>query len=168
MKIKADDGGYNRSVLFHNPECFEGHYTLTTWFNHLCISGDYGTFVFQRTDDMFKFFRDKRINPRYWGEKLQSESRWGGYKKYDHELFKANILDYADQQIDELDDDQKAEVIQQIKEDIFYYCDDNEVRAYDAAMEFDNEHVDFQDFFEFDNTEYTSREYPCSTNLNRM
>jgi len=170
MTINIDQG-HNRSILFRNPKCFEGHYTLTTWFNHLCISGDYGTFVFQRTDDMFKFFRGKNINPSYWGEKLQSESRWGGYKEYSHDLFKENVVDYAEQQLEDLEyhDDElqahvksrRSEIMASLKESVLDRSGEGATHDYDLVMDFENDHLDFTDFWEFDHLEYTYQYIWC-------
>lgn len=147
MKVNADNG-INRSILFSTDGDSCGHYTLTTWYNHLCISGDYGTFVFQRTDDMFKFFRGDTINPSYWGEKLQSISRWGGYEEYCPKMFEENVLDYVEDQLEDLDEETKKDVLEEIQYDILSMAHDGGVRAYDAVHDFDNEHVSFEDFWE--------------------
>lgn len=70
MKI-INDSDVCRHILFRQPNDSDRYFQITTWPNHLCISGDMGTYVFSRIQDMFNFFKGD-INPGYWGEKLQS------------------------------------------------------------------------------------------------
>ena len=85
MEIIADDGGVNRCIRFSNNGSMVHSFTLTTWPGHLCISGDMGTVVFKRTDDMFEFFGNgEDISPGYWGEKIQTAS--------DYKEFSTNYL----------------------------------------------------------------------------
>lgn len=95
MTIIRDDGLY-RHVRFSKPESTVYRFDLITWPGHVCYTGDMGTFVFSRITDMFDFFGhnldDKYpINPHYWGEKVLSESRFGGYKEYDQEDFEIHV-----------------------------------------------------------------------------
>ena len=88
MDVILDDGGVIRCIHFHPKDKVLGAYyfTLTTWPNHLCISGDMGTYVFSRELDMFAFFDDTRIKRKdgffvnfdYWAEKIVSVSRFEG------------------------------------------------------------------------------------------
>ena len=55
MKVLRDDG-VNRHIRFTQGR-FRYHFDLITWSEHLCISGDCGTYVFRRTEDMFDFFQ---------------------------------------------------------------------------------------------------------------
>ena len=60
----------------------------------LTIRGDMGTYVFARTEDMFKFFSsDVYVNAGYWGEKLQSISKNSGYREYDEDRFRRYVID---------------------------------------------------------------------------
>ena len=97
MKILIDDG-VHRNIRFAAPGSNNQHFNLVTYPNHLVISGDMGTFVFSRVFDMFEFFRvdDLEINPMYWGEKVESESRFGGVEKFDDELVRKSIDDRVD------------------------------------------------------------------------
>lgn len=98
MQIVCDQG-VNRNIVFKIPDSSHYHFILTTWHGYLCISGDMGTFVFQRTSDMFSFFRidkndfnfskDKKlnINAGYWSEKLEAEDKRIKSEKFSEEVF---------------------------------------------------------------------------------
>ena len=98
MTIQHDDGLF-RHIRFAKPGTGIDYFNLTTFPNHLCISGDRGTYVFSRVEDMFRFFRNDRntINPSYWGEKLESLSRLGGYKRFSVEEFQEQVTDWFKQ-----------------------------------------------------------------------
>ncbi len=79
MTIIRDDG-VNRHIRFRRPNTICYSFDLITWPGVLCYTGDMGTYVFSRLEDMFVFFRTDRkhtnegkqlfINPGYWSEKL--------------------------------------------------------------------------------------------------
>ncbi|ENC6657642.1 hypothetical protein ABKY47_002091 [Aeromonas hydrophila] len=75
MTVHRDDGTY-RHLTFANPETWNQHFHITTWPGHLAISGDMGTYVYARLDDMFHFFRntsdDWGVNHAYWSKKLEA------------------------------------------------------------------------------------------------
>jgi len=92
------DNGVNRCLLFRNPESpYNRYFRIVTYHGSLCISGDMGCAVFQRLDDMFEFFRMEEehtelcINPDYWGEKLQTESKFGKSIIFDEERYEEII-----------------------------------------------------------------------------
>lgn len=81
MTILKDDGIY-RHIRFKRPDSSSYRFDLITWPGFLCYCGDMGTYVFSRLPDMFEFFRTDRrsgarlgINPGYWAEKVQADSR---------------------------------------------------------------------------------------------
>ena len=53
----ATDGNCN--IEFRNPNNSDRNFSLTTWKNHLCISGDMGCYVFKHysVEAMFRLFR---------------------------------------------------------------------------------------------------------------
>lgn len=75
------DNGIHRNVVFKNPDGSNMWFGLQTWPNNLCFYGDMGTFVFNRMDDMFAFFRKGvdgdpiYINTRYWHHAAYLEER---------------------------------------------------------------------------------------------
>ncbi|MBH05041.1 MAG: hypothetical protein CMJ20_01835 [Phycisphaeraceae bacterium] len=105
MTIKVDEGNI-RQILFKQPNTSNRYFQITTWDNHLCISGDMGTYVFSRLNDMFNFFRTNTlsVNYGYWGEKLESVSRFGGHYEFDSELVSKSIKDRTDEMCKEMDD----------------------------------------------------------------
>lgn len=59
MIIIRDDG-VNRHVRFKRPNSSCMYFDLITWPGHLCYTGDMGSYVFRRLEDMFEFFRTDR------------------------------------------------------------------------------------------------------------
>lgn len=65
--------GVLRSYTFRNPKSSAYWLRLVTYPNGLVLTGDMGTWTFERTNDMVEFFRGHNgINPYYWMEKLQA------------------------------------------------------------------------------------------------
>lgn len=78
MTVLKNEGVY-RHLRFKNPNSGNQWFDIVTWPGHLAYTGDMGSFVFARLQDMFQFFRTDRrdethlgINPSYWAEKLQA------------------------------------------------------------------------------------------------
>jgi len=107
--IVVRDDGIHRHIRFKQPGTYNLHFDLITWPGYLCYTGDMGTYVFSRLDDMFEFFRTDRdhmrlrdgktlaINPRYWGEKLQAVERSGDsgrYLEFSEEKFNRAVIDH--------------------------------------------------------------------------
>ncbi len=100
MTVVREDGLY-RHISFGRPGSSTYRFDLLTWPGHLCYTGDMGTFVFQRLDDMLQFFRTDRredgslrINLKYWAEKCEAEcSRGQGIREFDPEAFKREITE---------------------------------------------------------------------------
>ncbi len=98
MTIFHDDGIY-RHLRFRDPKTTSYYFDLVTWPGHLAITGDMGSNLFCRTEDMFKFFRTDRghgtdINPGYWNEKLQCDGERDGTKEFDEDAFTRVINEY--------------------------------------------------------------------------
>ena len=179
IKIVRDDD-IHRHIVFKNPDNSNCWFELVTWPGHLCISGDCGTYVFSRINDMFEFFRmDKNdfnyrkdaslnINPIYWGEKLQAVDRCSGFMEFDEDSFKARVKEHFDGFVEshpDLNIDHKNELWAQIQDDVLVYSD-NEHEAYSVVNNFDyyiGDHVfQFTDFFDGGATEtYASRYLWC-------
>lgn len=104
LKILRDEGLY-RHIRLAAPETLNAYFEIITWPGHLCFTGDMGTYVFKRLEDMFSFFRTEigtfpRINPGYWGEKLQAVDTHVGYKKFDVEAFLENVFEIYEESLD--------------------------------------------------------------------
>lgn len=78
LTIIKDDGLY-RHLRFKQPGTSNMFFDIVTWPGYLAYTGDMGSFVFTRIEDMLGFFRSKRgelgINTGYWGRR-SSRSRW--------------------------------------------------------------------------------------------
>lgn len=95
------------------------YYCLTTWPGYLCISGDMGCAVYSRIDDMFRFFRtgeDREwaykgiaINPGYWTEKVQTESRFGKDKEFDVDGWNETVIELMNEAIESAKEDGLSE-----------------------------------------------------------
>lgn len=97
MHIRLDQGVY-RHLEFRQADGSWNHgfHIITTpW--RLMVTGDMGTWVFSRLEDMFEFFRtDKgRINCSYWAEKCINGVHGGSEAGtvYDGDVYQANIID---------------------------------------------------------------------------
>lgn len=83
LTVNLDQGVF-RDITIANPNTMEMHYNITTRPGYLMITGDIGSFVFTRLNDMFNFFRstnEYQINTGYWAKKIEA----GEYKKYSPE-----------------------------------------------------------------------------------
>jgi len=103
MTIIRNDG-VSRHLWFSREGSRIYYFQIITEPGFLMISGDCGTFVFERIRDMFEFFRmdesdfsrvkdrQLQINPRYWSEKVID----GGDRcyKYDAEKSEKSIREY--------------------------------------------------------------------------
>ena len=82
LTVNLDQDVY-RDITIKKPNDVHMHYNITTRPGFLMFSGDMGDFIFERTNDMFGFFRSEDekyyINPGYWGEKVQA----GEVSKFD-------------------------------------------------------------------------------------
>lgn len=84
MRVIMDNGVY-RHLTFKRPGDSVYHFSLVTWPGHLAITGDMGTYVFSRLQDMFQFFHG-RVNPSYWIEKCVSRDG-DGITDWDEEAY---------------------------------------------------------------------------------
>ena len=71
-----------RHMHVGDPATMNMSYQLTTFPGHLVFSGDMGTYVFRRTNDMFTFFRGKHIYLSYWAQKIVAADKCCGYKEF--------------------------------------------------------------------------------------
>lgn len=179
MTVLREDGVY-RHIRFKRPDsgCFR--FDFITWPGYLCYTGDMGTYVFCRANDMFAFFRTDReymtlregrtlaINPGYWAEKVQSDSRLGnGTEAFSDDLFREAIKHDFDRHFENIEPDDDASerdraAFEEIKaeaweavEDEILGVDSLESQGVDAAYHFAHSGLIFQDFFEHRLTDYT-------------
>lgn len=129
-----NDSGHHRCVHFGKLGSSDYHFRLVTWPGHLAISGDMGDFVFSRTEDMFDFFRGEVINPYYWGQKLTSVSKFGGYEVFDWDLF---VTQLKDQLIDRHADQHTADEVEIALTERLRYIEEDEWGAAELIRNWD-------------------------------
>lgn len=163
MTIVRDDGTH-RHVIFAKPGTYCMRFELITWPGHLCYSGDMGTFVFRRLEDMFAFFRDERpddgklrINLGYWAEKLEAADRCDGAQQWSEEKFRAVIMGY----LEDHDEPISAELREAVEEQVLTCLGDGEHEAYRAASQFEHKGFQFHDLWDHDFKAYTYRFIWC-------
>lgn len=163
--IRNDD--VNRHIRFSRTGSSCYRFDLITWPGHLCITGDCGTYVFQRINDMFEFFRmdekytqrhperSLQINPSYWGEKLLSIGPNAGYKEFDDELFEKEVREYFDSWKDssEKPSHEIDELWQEIEDQVLNRVCDGEHETSRAVYYFEHDGFQFHDFFDGGGTE---------------
>lgn len=153
MIVEKDDPPF-RSILFKRPGTNTLHFRLTTWPGHLCFSGDMGTYVFARTNDMFMFFhrvKDLDINVHYWHEKLVSVSKFGGESEYSPEMFCEAVredfrswLEWGSPTLREAID-----IWERLREDVLYYAGEHhEFYPMNKALDFDYGGFSMPEFYE--------------------
>lgn len=159
MEIIRSDG-INRHLRFRKPGTIIYGFDILTWPGHLCISGDCGTYVFRRIEDMFEFFRtgikgdQLRINPGYWSEKAVSVDRHGGVKKFSADKFQESIKEYFEENSEIFDNKGLRDECWKEINDRVLCCVSSAFEAYDAVQRFEYEGFTFQDFWEVDSDEY--------------
>ena len=129
------------------------YFNITTFPNHLVITGDMGALVFSRLHDMFNFFRsdDLRINPGYWAEKIQSASYQGkieSYSEFDTDEVKRFAQEYLDDFLEQnmLSELDKEELLEEFDSEILHSEDEYEI--VEAIRNFDCHGFDFEEFWE--------------------
>lgn len=153
LEVLHDDGVF-RHLHFSKNRSSVYHFRITTWPGSLCIDGDMGTLVFQRTEDMFMFFRTEElnINTGYWGEKCKA----GEISKWSPEAYEENI-DCIISTYKERCDHNGEEVDKDIIEDIELLKSDSDDQ-FEAMTNFrDNKNISeiFPDWWEMTFTQKT-------------
>lgn len=170
LTILKDDGVYRHLHCSSGSSYY--HFDIITYPGHLCYSGDMGCFVFQRTKDMFEFFRSEsgRINPDYWGEKLEA----GKAKEFSEECFMGiingmvndacfNMVDF----FDDISQDQLSKNAVKFKAEVKEHFENNDISAggwYTTMYNFKSDVLkdfDFSTDFEDTCEEHTTRFIWC-------
>lgn len=182
------DIGVFRLVRFKRPDTICEHFDLITWPGHLCYSGDMGTYVFTRLQDMFEFFRAPdyhtastgkklHVNLGYWSEKLVAVdgNRTSAHAmEFSEEKFKRTIDQYVKDWTEQDDLDEKvvaelrSEIDQRIMIDFADMPCEHEARrlARDFGYTVGGEKIgshryQFTDFHDHDLTVFTHRFQWC-------
>lgn len=158
-----------RHVRFSRPNNSTCMFELITFPMHLVYSGDMGTFVFSRINDMFDFFpidnndfnndgtNHISINPSYWSEKLQAaDIRTGGYMEFSAFKFHKFIMDwYAE--IDIEDNSIKELLLSELEGSVLEYSEEYDLvrAARDFIFKYDDEELTLESVFENEPKTYT-------------
>ena len=162
MAIKLNRDFY-RHLVFRNPKCSFDWFEIVTWPGSLAITGDMGTYVFSRTEDMFRFFRGhKEPNLGYWAEKVQAGASGGrsSVKEFSFRKLKEVLIDnLRETDLDSLPGGSRAKIFRALREDLFdtlgdYDSSHEEAHRLVHEFEYEGEQV-FPDSFELDFTEFT-------------
>lgn len=164
LDIVKNDGLYRHIICSNNGDWHQ-KFIIITFPNGLLITGDMGTYEFERCEDMFKFFRsgindsfEININPGYWSEKCNAESIFGnGIREFSSDLFRECVTEYFDNYFEE-ETKESIEVWEEI-EDRILSAEDNEFELVSALNNFTTYGIDtefdFCDFWENTCTEKT-------------
>lgn len=153
------DQGVFRHLSIRKPGTSILSYEITTWPGHLAMSGDMGTYVFKRVEDMFDFFPARtpdRISFEYVCEKLRASDlrRNDGFPRVYDEALLVEALEREADAFDFEDDETRAAWLEEAidvltdNEDIY-----DDISAHRAVQDFasnrDNENTpNFDDFAE--------------------
>lgn len=177
MTIIQNDGVY-RHIRFSKPGTSCYRFDLITWPGYLCYTGDMGTYVFTRLQDMFDFFRRgsrdgewHKIDMRYWAEKCEASDKSDGIRQFSEELFKRNVMEHLIDWIrshrQETTKEERRGLWDAVISEVINAEDDNGgMRKQIAANDFHHEvsfnlTFYFQDFWERSVTEYSFRFVWC-------
>lgn len=157
------DNGLYRHLRCQQPGTYVMGFDILTWPGYLAYTGDMGAYVFTRVEDMFEFFRNDttissgegtlHINPEYWSEKcVAAETSRGmdsdGIMAYSPERYRQAVRQWLE------DREASHEVRRSAIRDLDMHASDGEVRAVEAALEYDRI---FDGFSEIRLREYTHR-----------
>lgn len=167
------DEGVNRHIRFAIPGSSEMQFDLITWPGYLCYTGDMGTYVF----DMFEFFlhdvksQKLSINPPYWAGKVEGQDKHDGVKEFNEDIFVEKVMRDLKQWIknnrEETTKEERRELWEAVIDEVVDAASDSGgYRKQSAAMDFrhsvnDDLDFSFQDFWEYDLTDYTYRYLWC-------
>ena len=160
------DQGVLRDLTVKRPNTSSFHYNITTRSGYLIITGDMGSFVFQRLTDMFDFFRSDNdqyhINDGYWEEKLEAVCRRGGAKSFSSDRVEEILLDELNQFKQELSrsnsDKQKLKAAKEEIDSLISLASDSEHDFYAEISNWDSDcsgGLSLDNWWEWDFTEYT-------------
>lgn len=168
MTVLRDDGVY-RHLRFKKPSSSSYYFDLVTWPGLLAITGDMGSNLFCRLDDMFAFFRTDRghgsgINPGYWNEKLICDGERDGAKEFDEEAFTRVINEYRTEWMRQMKEsksskEDRRELWQDVEDEVLNaisdYGENATTKAYEFSKKYNGVTYQFDDLFEHSFKKFT-------------
>ena len=153
------DSGPNRRITLKRPGSGTYAFTIATFPGTLIYTGDMGTYVFQRSSDMFRFFRTQAttIDPDYWSTKVVAEDKDHGVTEFSDERFKEVIEERVTEYLASNDDVDEQSLRDAVKDQITDWTYDSEHHARTEVDAFDHPEAGyiFSDFWESRLTEFT-------------
>lgn len=130
--INLDQDNF-RDITLRNPESNDKIFHISSRPYYLTICGDMGTFVFSRSEDMFRFFRndDLGIQPCYYHEKLQSVDKICKSLEFDCD----SIIDRLNEYL-EMFEENSNEYIGETIYDTQEYCPETAKQAIDRFIKY--------------------------------
>ena len=161
--VVVHDDGVHRHLEFRKNGSSIMMFGIVTWPGHLAYYGDMGSYTFRRLTDMFEFFSGPRINPSYWGEKLEAVDKSSGYRAFSRNVFMDNAMDQWDrfEENGEFEDEAQGERIKQSLIDMVIGAEDDDARAYDAVYDWEEDGFTISDGWEWNNQDFTYRYIWC-------
>lgn len=134
LTILRNQGLYRHLSFKDKNNICHKYFEIITFPKYLVITGDMGTLVFRRCEDMFNFFRDTemKINPYYWAEKIEAvnlEAKDASYLKFDidvaHKAAENSLKDFLQCQSiqDQLSKSNIEELTEQVNIKILHTVD---------------------------------------------
>lgn len=162
MEVLLNNGVY-RHLRFKAPDTGNQHFHLVTFPGRLVYCGDMGSYVFQRTQDMFAFFRrpDRGVNLEYWSEKVDAQDR-DGVTEFSRDRVKEIVREIVSDQAEDLDESDKPKLEEEL-ELLLESIDSDAHELSDVvrvAESLGNELIDsawFSDLWEYSTETYTYR-----------
>ena len=166
LTVNLDQGVF-RDLKIAKPNTTDMHYNITTRPGYLFITGDMGSFVFSRLDDMFNFFRSHvgyEINLGYWEEKLQAVNARNGVKVFSADLVAELLNDHLKDHLEDLYprhskvNKEKAQDAKESIQDLIALADSEEHEFYEKLRNWDAEYdggISMDDWWEWDFKDYT-------------
>lgn len=164
VKIIHDDGVNRHIICQKADESSVMRFDLITYKGGLVYRGDMGTYVFERIDDMFRFFgnggRDG-INPSYWGEKLTAVDRHAGYRKFDLEVFRKTLAEAIEEKQQSLSEADSYQFGVDVLDESSGIGDEYDAVTFVRNYRYVDRDVsvDFDDFFQESNVDAYSYRY---------
>lgn len=141
MAVELNRGLYRRLIFFFSSgkSTYNQWFEIITWPGALVMSGQIGSWVFRREQDMFEFFRGKQISSDYWSEKVEAADR-DGIREFDADEFRSDALMQLDNW--DLDESKLAAARADLAEHLNPCDTEEELRRAWAEWEFDGEAFD--------------------------
>jgi len=164
------DQGLHRYLRARRPGTGMYWFDIITSPGTLTITGDMGTYVFAREQDMFPWFGYDRgdINPGYWAQKLQAADTNTGVREYARSVFVEAVREQLTEDWTGLETDALAEVRRDVEENLLGeshmsdYDTHSEQGARDALERYRGPGgFRFEDAWEWNLTEYSYQYLWC-------